>query len=97
MGKNPGALQDDGADRSVSSSLSRRRRAAALGSVHGHGGIRVRVPAAGKKGGGEGEQVEGVLLILHGREGTRGCVGDEGETLGRYSHGRYRVKTMTIF
>ena len=53
---------DDGADRSVLGSRSRRRRAAAPELGLGHGGIRVRAPAAGEKGGGEGEQVEGVLL-----------------------------------
>ena len=49
-----------------------------LGQVLAMASFRFRVPAAGEKGGGEGEQVEGVLLNLHGCEGARGCIGDEG-------------------
>ena len=61
-----------------------RRR---LGQVSAMASFRFRVPEAGEKGGGEREQGESVLLNLHGCEGARGCVGDEGEGLGRYSRG----------
>ena len=41
----------------------------------------------GKKEGEREQWVTGKLLILHERIGTRGCVGDGGAVLGRYSHG----------
>ena len=53
-----------------------RRR---LGQVSAIAPFRVRVSLRGKKEGREREQGEGTLLIHHGREGARGCVGDEGE------------------
>ena len=53
-----------------------RRR---LGQVSVMVSFRFRVPAAGKKGGGEREQGEGVLHILHDGQGARGCVEDGGE------------------
>ena len=42
-------------------------------------GARVRVLQEGEKGGEEEQQVEGVLLNLHGCQGERGCVEDGGK------------------
>ena len=64
-------------DGDVAASSSYVTAFAPLGLGLGHGG----------KGGREREGGLGVLLIHHGRIGTRGRVGDGGAVLGRYSHG----------
>ena len=70
-------------DRSVPSGRGRRRCAAALGSVHGHGAIRARVPAAGEKGGGEraGGRGERLYAPRGARERGRGGGGHGSKAL----------------
>ena len=78
---------DDGALRSASGGLSRRRRAAASTARSRTWRAAARVCCRGEKEGEREQRVAGELLIHHGREGARGCVGDGGAVLGRYSHG----------